>query len=42
LLNIDIDRICRRAGPTLLDVRIDPEEVPPIRVRMKGLADKIR
>ncbi|MEN8129287.1 MAG: thiamine pyrophosphate-binding protein [Pseudomonadota bacterium] len=40
LLKIDIDQICKRAGPTLLDVRIDPEEVPPIRVRMRGLLNK--
>jgi acetolactate synthase-1/2/3 large subunit len=40
LLKIDIDGICRRAGPTLLDVRIDPEEVPPIGIRMKGLVYK--
>jgi acetolactate synthase-1/2/3 large subunit len=39
LLGLDIDAICRRAGPTLLDVRIDPEEVPPIGARMKVLGD---
>lgn len=34
---LDIDAICARAGPTLLDVRIDPEEVPPMQTRMKVL-----
>lgn len=34
---LDIDAICSRKGPTLLDVYIDPEEVPPINVRMRVL-----
>ena len=34
---LDIDAICSRKGPTLLDVFIDPEEVPPINVRMRVL-----
>lgn len=34
---LDIDEICKRAGPTLLDVRIDPDEIPPIATRMKVL-----
>ena len=34
---IDYDSILSRKGPTLLDVRIDGEEVPPINVRMKTL-----
>lgn len=37
LANLDIDAICRRPGPTLLDVRIDSEESPPMRARMKVL-----
>ena len=37
LLDLDIAAICSRTGPTLLDVRIDPEEVPPIGTRMKVL-----
>ncbi|MHB8473013.1 MAG: thiamine pyrophosphate-binding protein [Gammaproteobacteria bacterium] len=37
LLALDIDAICARAGPTLLDVHIDAEEVPPMGVRMQGL-----
>lgn len=35
---LDFDAILRHKGPTLLDVRIDGEEVPPIAVRMKTLA----
>ncbi len=38
LLNLNIGRICNKAGPTLLDVRIDPEETPPITIRMKTLS----
>jgi acetolactate synthase-1/2/3 large subunit len=34
---LDFDEICRRPGPTLLDVYIDPEEVPPIGARLKTL-----
>ncbi len=34
---LDIDALCTRPGPTLLDCRIDPEEVPPIGTRMKVL-----
>lgn len=34
---LDFDAILRRKGPTLLDVRIDGEEVPPIGTRMKTL-----
>lgn len=34
---LDFEAICRRAGPTLLDVRVDPEEVPPISTRVKIL-----
>ena len=37
LLNLDIATICNRNGPTLLDVKIDAEEVPPIATRLKGL-----
>lgn len=33
LLNLDMDEICGRHGPTVLDVRVDPEEVPPIGMR---------
>ena len=37
LFMLDIKSICQRQGPTLLDVRIDPDEVPPMGVRMRGL-----
>ena len=39
LLALDSKAICTRSGPTLLDVHIDPEEVPPMGVRMKALAE---
>ena len=35
--NIDFDAIFARKGPTLLDVRIDREEVPPMRMRLQTL-----
>lgn len=41
LLNLDIGAICARRGPTLLDVLIDPDEVPPMNVRMRVLAGGI-
>ena len=34
---LDIEAIMARPGPTLLDVRIDGEEVPPMNLRMKTL-----
>jgi acetolactate synthase-1/2/3 large subunit len=34
---LDFDAILRHPGPTLLDVRIDGEEVPPMMLRMKTL-----
>lgn len=34
---LDIVAICNRKGPTLLDVLIDPEEVPPMDLRMRML-----
>ena len=34
---LDFDSILKRKGPTLLDVRIDGEEVPPMVLRMKTL-----
>ncbi len=37
MANLDIDAICSRKGPTLLDVYIDPEEVPPMNLRMRIL-----
>lgn len=38
---LDISAIMSRKGPTLLDVRIDPEEVPPMNLRMKTLGSEI-
>lgn len=35
--DLDFDAMLRRKGPTLLDVRIDPDEVPPMVLRMKTL-----
>lgn len=37
LLSLNIPAICQQPGPTLLDVRIDPEESPPIGLRIKAL-----
>lgn len=34
---LDFDAILKRKGPTLLDIHIDPEEVPPMVLRMKTL-----
>ncbi len=34
---LDVQEMCNRPGPTLLDVYIDPEEVPPLGTRVKGL-----
>lgn len=37
LLKLDMAAICKRRGPTVLDVRVDPNEVPPINRRIKTL-----
>ena len=37
LNSLDIKAICRRNGPTVLDVRIDPNEAPPIGLRTNVL-----
>jgi acetolactate synthase-1/2/3 large subunit len=34
---LDFDSILQRKGPTLLDIRVDGEEVPPMMLRMKTL-----
>ena len=39
LLNINAQQLISQRRPTVLDVRIDPEEVPPIDIRMKVLLD---
>jgi acetolactate synthase I/II/III large subunit len=38
---LDIAAICSRKGPTLLDVHIEPEEVPPMNLRMRVLGTAI-
>ena len=38
---LDIEAICRKKGPTLLDVYIDGEEVPPMNLRMQILGTDI-
>ncbi|SMF95545.1 acetolactate synthase-1/2/3 large subunit [Methylomagnum ishizawai] len=40
---LDIAALCARSGPTVLDVRIDPDEVPPIAMRIEilGIDDEI-
>ncbi|MGH8547267.1 MAG: thiamine pyrophosphate-binding protein [Methylococcales bacterium] len=37
LANLDIQAVCARKAPTLLDVYIDPEEVPPMGLRVELL-----
>ncbi|MBI3228862.1 MAG: thiamine pyrophosphate-binding protein [Burkholderiales bacterium] len=37
LARLDIAAICSRAGPTVLDVLIDADEIPPIQARIKVL-----
>ncbi len=37
LQELDIKKICQRKGPTLLDVRIDTEEIPPINTRTDAI-----
>lgn len=34
---LDIKTLCSRQGPTVLDVHIDTEEVPPMNLRIQGL-----
>lgn len=41
LLQLDIAAICARKGPTVFDVMIDPDEVPPMNVRMRVLAESL-
>jgi acetolactate synthase-1/2/3 large subunit len=36
-LKLDIEAICRKKGPTLLDVHIDIDEIPPIGMRINSL-----
>lgn len=41
LSRLDVANMCARNGPTLLDVFIDPEEVPPMSVRMRVLTNTL-
>lgn len=41
LSGLDMAAICARKGPTLLDVLIDPDEVPPMNVRMRVLGNAL-
>jgi acetolactate synthase-1/2/3 large subunit len=41
LQQLDVVALCAHRGPTLLDIRIDPEEVPPIRSRMRVLGNSV-
>ena len=38
---LDIASMCARKGPTLLDVLVDPDEVPPMNVRMRILVNPL-
>ncbi len=38
LTDLNINELCSLNGPTLLDVYVDPEEVPPMGMRVKALA----
>ncbi|MGH8672113.1 MAG: thiamine pyrophosphate-dependent enzyme, partial [Burkholderiales bacterium] len=37
---LDMEAILKRKGPTLLDVLVDPEEAPPMGVRIKVLESR--
>lgn len=41
LAALDMKAICARKGPTLIDVMIDKDEVPPMNSRMRVLADSL-
>lgn len=41
LAALDVASFCQRKGPTLLDVLVDPEEIPPMNVRMRVLANSL-
>ncbi len=41
IFGLDIAAMCAHKGPTLLDVHIDPDEVPPMNVRMRVLANAL-
>ncbi len=37
LFALDVRALCERDGPTVLDVHVDPEEIPPMRTRIRVL-----
>jgi acetolactate synthase-1/2/3 large subunit len=37
LENLDIEAMCACKGPSVLDVYVDGEEVPPMKMRIEGL-----
>lgn len=39
LCKLDFDAMCAHNGPTLIDVLIDPDEIPPMNARMRVLGD---
>jgi acetolactate synthase-1/2/3 large subunit len=39
LLKLDFDAMCAHPGPTLIDVIIDKDEIPPMNARMRVLGD---
>jgi len=43
LAALDIIKLCTRAGPTLLDIRVDRDQIPPMasRIRMLGSVQKM-
>lgn len=38
--NLSCEALCRRPGPTVLDVRVDPDEVPPMDIRIRVLRNQ--
>ena len=41
LTDLDIKSMCNRAGPTLLDIRIDKSEIPPIGMRTEAIKQDV-
>ena len=41
MVNLNITSLCKKIGPTVLDIRIDPSEIPPIEERIKMLRTEI-
>ncbi len=37
MIDLNISAMCKRAGPTVLDVHIDPDEIPPLEERINML-----